>query len=298
MDNIGRVTSAGNAFYSPKAVLGPRDNANFLFIRIRHGSVTWAAEGRRLKVTPDRILLSPAGARETWLWDDTRATFHDYIHWDLKKCPEDLPPVDAWPRMRTVRSDGMLHSLFDHLMQLHHSQLPNRSDQERRALALMLSTFVHDMDVAEMSPAFHDALERLFDELRSRWGVSNYRPPSIEEMCRMAHVSKPHLIRLFRQHCSESPHRFCEQLRLHYGAHRLIGGTASIDSIARQLGYETQFHFSRNFKQHYGMPPLRFRRAHRLHPEVLSERPSALLRAYERVQHLAIERDGDEGNPA
>ena len=288
MDWIGKTTSSGTAFYEAKAVLGPRENANFLFIRIRQGSVTWEAEGRRLKVNPDRMLLSPAGARETWLWDETQPTVHDYIHWDLERCPEDLPPVEAWPRMRTVRSDGMLHSLFDHLMQLNHSPLPHRSDQEQRALAIMISTFVHDMDVAEMGPSFHDALERLFDELRNRWEFSNYRPPSIEEMCKAAHVSKPHLIRLFRRHCAESPHRFCEQLRLHYGAHLVIRGTASIESIAARLGYETQFHFSRNFKQHYGMPPLRFRQAYRLHPEVLSDRPSALLRAYERVQHLAV----------
>jgi AraC-like DNA-binding protein len=283
-----QIIGRGTAFYAAGAALGPRVNESHLFVRVIEGSVRLTLDGSDIDVLPGQLLYSPAGSHETWQWDRTQPTIHDFVHWRFAWLPPSLPAPAAWPRLQGVPRAGLLQTLFDHLLDLDYRSTPQRQLQQEQALDLMVTTFVHGTDARRDAAAEgHDAVERVLDELGRRWARQEYRPPSIEEMCRFACLSKPHLTRVFGQACGLPPARFCECLRLHRGAHQLVSSTAPVAAIADQLGYATQFHFSRNFKRVYGLPPLRFRQRLRHHPEALSDQPRALLGAYLRVQHFS-----------
>jgi AraC-like DNA-binding protein len=47
---------------------------------------------------------------------------------------------------------------------------------------------------------------------------------------------------------------------MHLAAERLKHGTESVDEVARQVGYTSEYAFSRAFSRHRGQPPGRYRR--------------------------------------
>ncbi|MCJ8331951.1 MAG: helix-turn-helix transcriptional regulator [Lentisphaeria bacterium] len=287
MDSVKEISSLGSAIYDQGSSYGPRINEYFLFFRVNQGSAVWQVEGISHAISPGTILCSLPGTREKWLWDKKETTVHDYIHWDFNYIPKDLPDLENWPVQVSSRRQGVLHTLFDHILGLSYSRNPLRNDLQKQSLATMISTFVHETDVSVTSFPFHRVIEKCLDALGERWGNGHFRPPSIADLCAIANISKPQLIRIFKHECGESPVRFCEQLRLHWGAHILVTETESIEHISSILGYESQFHFSRNFKNNYKLSPLKFRKLHRLHPEALSDKDTHLLRAYYRVQHVS-----------
>lgn len=76
-------------------------------------------------------------------------------------------------------------------------------------------------------------------------------------------ISPHHIIRLFREHLHETPMRYLWNLRVKRGADLLKHTGLSISEVAYQVGFRSQFHFSRTIKKEFGMSPREFRKAAR-----------------------------------
>ena len=63
---------------------------------------------------------------------------------------------------------------------------------------------------------------------------------------------------VFREIMGTSPKQFYDSLRLRAGVNLLRMGNLSIGQISEQLGYSSQFHFSKAFKHRYHVPPSRY----------------------------------------
>ena len=55
------------------------------------------------------------------------------------------------------------------------------------------------------------------------------------------------------------------RVRLAKAAELMCSSNAAISEIAVRCGYSNQFHFSRAFKKHYGIPPQKWRAQNRKH---------------------------------
>ena len=87
------------------------------------------------------------------------------------------------------------------------------------------------------------------------------QPLSVAEMAAHVHLSESRFRHLFHQRTWLAPMEYLIQLRLSH-ARRLMAETAlSIAEIARAVGYEDPFYFSRLFRQKMGAPPTEFRRS-------------------------------------
>lgn len=75
----------------------------------------------------------------------------------------------------------------------------------------------------------------------------------------LAH-SRWHTIRTFRRATGLTPGAYLRQLRVQKSRHWLSAGRRSLAEIALQLGFADQAHFSRVFKQVYGVPPGRLKK--------------------------------------
>ena len=67
------------------------------------------------------------------------------------------------------------------------------------------------------------------------------------------------LSRLFRIHALDSPSAYLQRLKMNHAAHLLTTTTASLQSIARQLGYSDAFSFSKAFRRRFGLSPSFYR---------------------------------------
>lgn len=85
---------------------------------------------------------------------------------------------------------------------------------------------------------------------------------SIEMMVKQSPISRAQLMRLFKQKIGQSPHAFVHKIRLQKAAQLLKHSANSVLAVALSVGFLSETHFSKAFKQLYGISPSAYRREH------------------------------------
>ncbi len=115
-------------------------------------------------------------------------------------------------------------------------------------------------------PYVDRAIEAMTAEPARAWTVS--------KLARVAGISRAPLSRRFRAATGTSPLRWLRAHRLSRAERRLVDTELPLCVIADEVGYATEFAFSKAFKRRYGIAPGLFRRG-----VVAAPRTTALARA-------------------
>lgn len=83
------------------------------------------------------------------------------------------------------------------------------------------------------------------------------------EMSDMCGVSETTLRRLFKEQTGKTIHRFVQDTKMIYAANLLVTTNDAISEIGYQLGYESPSHFTKSFRENYGISPQDYRRMSR-----------------------------------
>jgi AraC-like DNA-binding protein len=106
--------------------------------------------------------------------------------------------------------------------------------------------------------ALHDpVVGRALAELHARPG----EPWTITSLATEVHLSRATLARRFTELVGEPPLAYLTRWRMDLAARRLKDTTDPVQSIARDVGYTSEYAFNRAFSRHRGLPPGRYRRA-------------------------------------
>lgn len=196
-------------------------------------------------------LLAKAG-----LLDDYRCT----IHWDsLAALREEFPrllltdSIYEIDRGRytcaggTTAIDMMLHIIADKYGRelamiisenLLHERMRCMSDRQRIPLAHQIGT---------SQPKITETVHLMEANLEE--------PLSTEELASFMNISRRQLERLFRNNLHYSPREYYNRIRL-YNARRLIMQTKkSILEISLLSGFKSTSHFTKNYREMFGIPP-------------------------------------------
>jgi AraC-like DNA-binding protein len=73
-------------------------------------------------------------------------------------------------------------------------------------------------------------------------------------------MSRATLARRFAEVVGEPPLTYLARWRMHLAAQRLKYSTDTVETIAREVGYTSEYAFNRAFVRHRGQPPGRYRR--------------------------------------
>ena len=85
-------------------------------------------------------------------------------------------------------------------------------------------------------------------------------PWTVESLAREVHLSRATLARRFAEVVGEPPLTYLARWRMHLAAQRLKYSTDTVEAIAHEVGYTSQYAFNRAFARHRGQPPGRYRR--------------------------------------
>ena len=81
----------------------------------------------------------------------------------------------------------------------------------------------------------------------------------VEELAELAKLSRAQLMRLFRSQMQTSPHAFVNNMRLQKAAMLLRNSQNTVLAVALESGYQSETHFGKVFKKHYGCTPKQYR---------------------------------------
>jgi AraC-like DNA-binding protein len=108
------------------------------------------------------------------------------------------------------------------------------------------------------------ALREMHGLLRHRW--------TVQQLARAAGMSRTAFSRRFTALVGEPPMTYLTQRRLAHGACLLRQTEYPLATIARLVGYSTEFAFANAFRREYGLAPGRFRAL----PDPVPRQPAAL----------------------
>jgi AraC family transcriptional regulator of arabinose operon len=85
------------------------------------------------------------------------------------------------------------------------------------------------------------------------------QPMRVSALAALANLSAAHFSVLFKEQIGCSPRDYLHLLRIHRACQLLRNSNLNVKEIATRLGYQDQFHFSRQFKAFQGVPPSEYR---------------------------------------
>jgi transcriptional regulator GlxA family with amidase domain len=125
-----------------------------------------------------------------------------------------------------------------------------------------------------MEPAT-DRLRRALSFMREHL----HEPLPVERIADLVHVGVRQLTRLFVKETGETPAKAVERMRAELAHAQLTGTTASIEVIARRVGFENAERMRRTFMKLYGNSPQAVRRNAAREGEAGAEAAQAVNRA-------------------
>lgn len=110
------------------------------------------------------------------------------------------------------------------------------------------------------SRAPHSGRETLafqtYQQCRTHIAHHFLRLRSVTEIAAECHRDETYLCRLFRRFDQETPYQLLRRLKMNHAAERLQSGQALVKHVAEETGYANPFHFSKVFKQVWGVSPV------------------------------------------
>jgi AraC-like DNA-binding protein len=178
------------------------------------------------------------------------------------------PVISSLPALAHVPGRGGLgYSWLEQLLAYIDAESKDRADawtEVTRRMAEIL--FIYTLrEYVRMHPNFTGALLALSDHRIASALQAVHADPSadwsVDGLAARASLSKTAFVETFRRTVGVTPMSYVASWRMHK-ARRLIGlSDRSIQAIALEVGYESESAFNRVFKEHFGAPPGRFRRA-------------------------------------
>ncbi len=293
--DLGRVSGALVASVRARAPWGLDLPQRPAFHAITSGTA-WAQvdDSEPLQLMPGDVLLLPAGARHQLLSEPhgTCVPFDSATKERLMTPDGDLtlgasgavttfvcaavdydldvaePLMGQLPPVVHVPADPVQGRDVAAIVELLAMEVGARRPGSRAAAARLIDTLLiaairHWLD-RQADDEVPSWLRALRDPLLARViAVMHARPAepwTVESLAREVHVSRATLARRFADVVGEPPLTYLTRWRMHLASQKLKYSTETVDAIAREVGYTSEYAFNRAFARHHGQPPGRYRR--------------------------------------
>nr|WP_276510286.1 helix-turn-helix transcriptional regulator [Paenibacillus qinlingensis] len=87
----------------------------------------------------------------------------------------------------------------------------------------------------------------------------NGRSRPYEELAQLVGLTPEYLSKIFKQCTGISVKEYITRIRLQRAKYLLSQTSMNVSQVSDALGYSSIFLFSKQFKQHYGLPPSNFK---------------------------------------
>lgn len=123
---------------------------------------------------------------------------------------------------------------------------------------ITLARAYHLHDNYRINPYIANVKEQ-FRALRSQV-LTNYQMPwTLEEMSKIAKMSRSRFCVLYKEFFGVSPKEDLQMERFHMAKYLLLTTGLSIQEIAVKVGYPNYYHFNKQFKKNFAKPPGQYR---------------------------------------
>lgn len=235
-----------------------------LVVLQQKGSCTLVRDNKAIQIGAGEIAIAPLNEPLTLV---NEQYIEQYILWGTAPQERSGAQIPDFTKMRHMTGKTAIQSLLRSMVEALLAEVPARAKASEDFLAPTLSWLLFqslwESDVAQRP----DFVAKLSRDRLVRYIEDNLHDPELspEGIAEALGCSKRTLHRVFDSVSSdESVNRYLWRRRIERCAAELrssasAGRRQTITEIAYSLGFSSSAHFSRRFKQHIGVTPLRFR---------------------------------------
>ena len=104
-----------------------------------------------------------------------------------------------------------------------------------------------------------DRIRTIISHIRSNL----YENQNIDQLAKIACMSKDHFIRIFKKETGDTPNAYITKKKMEAAELLLITSDEPIKNVAIKLGYDDCSYFNKTFKKYSGITPQQYRMAHK-----------------------------------
>lgn len=214
------------------------------------GAGLWVG-GRKIQLEPGKFyLIPPECGLRTWC---EAGTDQFYVHFEAVhlRSGEDFC-------YRCIEPDESDQTLMEEIIR----EMRERGNSGQFLSLKIIALVSKVMTRLEEGDLLTVPQDRVMDELCAKLKSEPGYDWNIGELAGSAGMSVNQFLRKFKDATGVSPYRYVLNLRYAQAAQLLIHSKVSIDQICERCGFRDRFHFSREFKKVYGVPPGMYRNLH------------------------------------
>ncbi len=295
-----RVAALATSIESPHTTYGPWKTDAYGMAWVVEGSGVTHYDDHRLVTRAGSVLCVRPGMLARHDWGDSRC-FQAFVSFYIDALPAPWPAAESWPLVRDFQPDHVFFALFRSLLGF---DLRDRASHACLVplVELLLRVYVSGVSNREgqVTAVLPEAVDRAMGLIRSHVQESPSEALRLQPLAKRVHVTPQHLCRLFKETLGLGPIECAQALRLELATSLIERTELTLSEIADRYGFSSQFHFSKAFKQAYGMSPNAYRKAFR---SGQTARPPGLMFRNHPLRHYFYEeapgkilRPSDEGS--
>lgn len=247
--------SFGETVYLPGSTFGPRNNIYFHFFLVHAGEATVEIDDQPVHVPAGYVLLTLPGHKQYFHFAAHQRTHHSWCTFGVKNLDGTLLEAFADLPLRLPCSQNM-----DQFFSLGKRNIMRRTPNHGLILGKLAEcVLIEFLAAAQWGAGKEDLLPEAIFRVQQYIDQHYDESLTLKDLGRVAHVTPPHLIRLFRRYLNLTPIHYLWQVRMRYGIQLLRETGLSIEEIAWRTGFKEPSHFSKAIKRHYQMSPKHFR---------------------------------------
>ena len=238
---------------SPCMINRPSGTVDHLFMYF-HDGVTIEQEGVIASIPPRSFRIWEPGVRQCY-GNTSGPWVHSWMHCDgalvTERVREARVPVN---RVVALRDPSLVER---HLLEIH-EELTTQSPPDlvvvTNLFQNMLQRVARNLE-GDGNVRLSNRVPERFLEIKKYMEAHFVESLTLKSLADRARLSVPHFCSEFRRYFEIPPVEFLIRLRMHAAAYHLRNLNQSVSEVARLVGYDDIFYFSKLFKKRYGMSP-------------------------------------------
>ena len=257
-----------------------KGNLYLMFVMLKEGAINYHFSGQDILLVPGQILVIPRDSQFLFESYSTTNNYHKIV-FELKgRLLEEYEKELGFTRPHVVCVKDIdfyqikINSIRMLLLEKSTADIPR----------LLAETYEFIYTLSSLT-AERENFPRLLADIRKYIDNHLNTPINVSRLCLEFGISKSSLARLFSRSGLETPSAYWLKCKIHSATYFLLNTKMSVKEIAFELGFSSQFHFSKVFSAETGKSPLQFRKS------FVSENQNAdSTRTTERTRHNIVYR--------
>lgn len=224
----------------------------------------------------DLIVINP-GIDHCRIMDTGQETLELHVGFTdiyVKNLPDNhIISKDKTPVFKPVRYEQDFLKCCEEIISEQEKDLPGCGPLLKSLLMKLIIIFLRENYKHDMDPAVGDILKdkkiisfesydrvNIVNEIIYYMNENYMNEISLEKISKNIYLSPVYISKIFKEETGESPINYLIQVRLSKALKLLEEGNLTVRAVAKSVGYDDAYHFSKIFKKYYGKPPSKFRK--------------------------------------